>query len=52
MLKKTVDCPVCKETWEKSQRDWIVCRIYIVCRFIVDIYNMWFEIIHIKNRLH
>ena len=41
-----------KRLGKKSQRDWIVCRIYIVCRFIVDIYNMWFEIIHIKNRLH
>lgn len=50
--KRQWTCPVCKKTWKKSQRDWIVCRIYIVCRFIVDIYNMWFEIIHIKNRLH
>ena len=30
--KQQWTCPVCEEAWKERQTNWIVCRIYIVCR--------------------
>ena len=46
---------VCTGACKESQADWTGCRIDIVFRhkcFLLDIYKILDEIIHIKNRLH